>query len=48
MKTKTSNIKLLYIDNANTAHRLTLDEFITRFNAGAINADAGYVSRIPA
>ena len=48
MKTKTSTIKLLYIDNANTAHRLTLDEFITRFNAGAINADAGYVSRIPA
>ena len=44
MKTKTSTIKLLYIDNANTAHRLTLDEFITRFNAGAINADAVFPS----
>lgn len=45
MKPKTSTIKLLYIDNANTAHRLTLDEFITRFNAGAINADAGYITK---
>lgn len=45
MKTKTPKLTLLYIDNTNTAHRLTLDEFINRFNAGVINADAGYLTK---
>lgn len=45
MKTKTTPTTLLYIDETQTLHPLTLDEFITRFNAGAINADAGYITK---